>query len=260
MATRRSFINILIIRISAQLLFLAFAGLTQQTVAAKSVDKGFNCELASAEQLEAHISEEGFWEGDTLPARQLRLVLFLSTDDISTEDRSCEVLAIVPDLNATYKFRFCSEGSIPEGGWAEWAGTPSQKVAPDTYLATELSRFSDFVAHARKEERILTTNSDPLILFRFEPALKARRIAQIEHATETAFHEQHLKIRIANFSALTHQINVLIPAVKQMVTFSVINGCTGEDKVSIGRELSLGSIRADLRKRIEANSTVSVIR
>lgn len=260
MAIRRFSISIMAIHISVQLLVLILGAPARSSGAAKPIDRTFDCESASLKQLEAYISEEHFWEGNELPARKLRVVLFVSSSGHNGGDDACEVLAIVPDLNATYKFRFCGAGSIPEGGWTEWAGVPPQEFAPDKYLANELARFPDIVAHAKRTENVLEISSDPATLFRLDPTVKARRISQIEQAADAAFHQRPLEIRIANFSAYTHQINVFIPAAKQMVTFSVIGKCTGEATVSIGRELSLGSIRDDLRKRIEGNSVISVIR
>jgi hypothetical protein len=45
-----------------------------------------------------------------------------------------------------------------------------------------------------------------------------------------------------------------------MVTFSVIKACSGTETVQVGREVPLSAVRSDLRKKIEATSTIVLLK
>lgn len=184
------------------------------------------------------------------------MVLYWQTSDAKagTADNG-QVLAIVPALNATYRFQLCGRTLV-----VQEASGISPKIAPEKYLSDELARFSGFVAHAKKSVQVLTISSSPSALFHADAEFKARRISQIRDAAEELFQGRPLQVTIADFSPFTDQINALIPAIRQMVTFSVVRSCSARDVVSVGRELPLASIRVALRKRIEANSIVTSIR
>jgi hypothetical protein len=65
---------------------------------------------------------------------------------------------------------------------------------------------------------------------------------------------------VAYFSEFTDQIFVLIPDINEMVTFSVIKVCSGTEAVQVGREVPLSAVRSDLRRKIEATSTIVLLK
>ncbi len=211
--------------------------------------------------LAAYIAEQSFWMGIVLPQKQVTVIIFVSDEPASTS-RS-EVLAIVPDLNVTLKSQLCGQTLIPEGGsvgWLGWSDSTATKLPPDEYLTKQVTQYSNFVAHAQRTESVLTIESDPADIFRIEKGLKIRRISEIRRSAEQFFHKRPLHLQISNFSEFTNQINVLIPEINEMVTFSVVPTCSGGETVQVGRELPLSSIRSNLRQAIDSHSTAAVIK
>lgn len=235
-------------------LALLAVGYGQRTAAPESISA----------PIAAYISEQSFWRGATLPSKQVQLVLFLRRDSSSASNASTEVLAIVPELNATFRSRLCGETLLPEGGWTGWLGwidSTSTKIDPDEYLKTEISRFTEVVRAAQRSDTTLSLGEpDPAVLFKIDRKNRDRRIAQIEEVAGELYQSRPLRMRISDFSEFTTQINAEFPDQGTMVTFAVIRGCRGADKVVVGKELPLRSVRADLRKLIEENCILATVR
>ena len=60
-----------------------------------------------ADKVAAYVAEENFWGLKPIKVQQLKLILF-SAEKGPVSD--FDVLAIVPEINETLKFRSCSEG------------------------------------------------------------------------------------------------------------------------------------------------------
>lgn len=247
-------INTGIIRISV--LWLALFAITQASISGPSQrQERRDPDRLVVDHLSAIIAEDNFWRGSSLPEHEAVVLYWQKASASVGIAGNSEVLAIVPALNATYRFKLCSETLVLQEG----SGI-SPKIAPEKYLNGEIVRFSDFVARARRSDQVLTINSVPATLFHAGAEFKARRISQIRNAADGLYRERPLQMTIAEFSPFTDQINTLIPRTQQMVTFSVVHSCSSADVVSVGRVLPLASISADLRKRIAANSIDTTIR
>jgi hypothetical protein len=233
---------------------LLFALPRKSSVAHPSVDA----------DLRAQLGERSFCFGPPLPATEMRLVLFQAAEtNGSAMQREFDALAILPDINATYKYRFCGDRLLTVGGegrWVAWPEPESKKISPDEYLAQQISRFSEFVAHAGRVDQALTVGSEATTLFHVDAEFKGRRLLQIQNAANSLFRKRPLRMTIADFSEFTDQIFVLIPDISEMVTFSVIQACSGTATVQVGREVPLSSVRSDLRKKIEENSTIVLLK
>jgi len=220
-----------------------------------------------ADWIRADVEERSFWDGIPLPTHEMRIIIFET--DIPRGDQTAsgfDVLAMVPELNSVFEYRSCPERVIPVWDeqlwitWSPWQWSPGGKrLSSDEYMAQQMSRFSDFVSHAKRLDQDLAISSDSAELFHVDPEFKSRRIAQIQGAAKQLLHK-HPQMRVANFSQFTDKIDALVPDISEMVTFSVHRSCSGEDTVEWGKDLPLKSIRVDLRKRIEANSSSIGIR
>jgi hypothetical protein len=255
--------SILTIRISVLCLAFGFAavvpapsGQSQQSVTYSRI----------ANDIRADTGERSFWDEIPLPTSEVRLIIFEVDDPkVVASAATFDALAIVPELNATYKYRICGERVLrvwSEDGWITW--TPwvwspgGKKINPDDYTAQQISKFSDFVSHAKRTDRVLTITRDPAILFDADPEFKAQRMAQIRQAAKEFYHKS-VRIEVASFSEATNQINTVIPAAGEMVSFTVIRECSKEDDVEVGKVYPLRSVRSDLWKKIEANSTTLLV-
>lgn len=216
-----------------------------------------------ADDIQAHVGERSFWDQIPLPALEVRLVVFAADNtQTATARADYDALAIIPELNATYEYRFCGERVLRVWQedlwitWTPWTWSPGGKrLNADDYLAQTVSRFADFVSRAIRMDQTLALSSDPARLFRVSPEFKAQRIAQIQEAATQLFH-QRLQMQVANFSEYSDKIDALIPLIDQMVTFNVVRACSEPDEVVVGRDYSLRTIRPDLRTKIEANYTI----
>lgn len=214
--------------------------------------------------ISARISDESFWLGEPLTRERPSIVLYSkSAGEKSTTNT--QVLAIVPDLNATYKFQVCGTNLILEEGWGPSIGTNSaetQSLSQDKYLRHELDRFSDFISGSIKSEDFLSLSSDPNKLFTGSAVLKAQRTSQIRMAAMNLFQGRGpLRMVVGDFSPLTTEIRAFLPATKQAVVFNVVDSCDGEQIVAVGRVRRLGSNAADRAfiGRIEAHGGVITI-
>lgn len=219
---------------------------------------------AVANDVSAIVSEQSFWSAAPLTTSELRLIVFHDAEAAQLEKKpSFDVLAILPELNSLFEYRVSGNDLILAGreeGWQTWPYPGGGKVDADKYLAQQLSRFADFVSHAKRGEQTARIDTSPTTIFHIDAQLKAARLAQIEHAAKELFKKRPLRLIIANFSSRTDQICAVIPTLDQMVTFSVARSPNNETTVEVGRETPLKSIRAELRQRIETNSSVLVIR
>jgi len=219
-----------------------------------------------ADDIQADVGERSFWDRIPLPASEVRLVVFEANNAQTTGARAdYDALAFVPELNATYEYRFCGEHVLRVWQedlwitWTRWAWSPGGKeVSADEYLAQKSSQFSDFVVRASRTDQTLALSSDPARLFRVSPEFKAQRTAQIQEAAARLFHKR-LQMQVANFSEYSDKINALIPSIDQMVTFNVVRACSEPDEIVVGRDYPLSATRSDLRKKIEANNTTVAI-
>lgn len=248
-----TFFSIRIIRISA--LFLALLAPTQRSVTgALGPERSGHFERLVVRRLSASISEEAFWLGSSLPRREA--VVLYSESTGSSASGNAQWLAIVPSLNSTYRLRLCGRTLVLQEG----AGI-SPRIAPDKYLGLELTRFSTLISHAKRSDAILDLTTNPAILFRGNAKFKARRISQIRTAATGLFHKHPLQIVIGDFSPSSRQIYTIIPALHEMVIFSVVDyPCGTPETVEVGKEYSLSSTRSSLLNRIEKHSTVTTIR
>jgi hypothetical protein len=222
---------------------------------------------AVATKIEAIVGERSFWDAIPLPAPEMRLVIFeLDTPKAGDPPPGFDVLAIVPELNSTFEYRSCEKRALSVWDeqlwitWSKWQWSPGGKaLGADEYMAQQMSRFSDFVSHAKRADQVLTISSDPAALFHVDPQFKARRMSQIQHIARDLFHKR-LQMRVANFSESTDRIAAIVPAAGQLVTFGVNSSCSSQDSLVVGNDLPLKSMRLDLRKRIEANSSILEIK
>ena len=220
---------------------------------------------AIASDVGTEISERSYWYGIPVPTEAMRLIVFAADGRSFGEAQSSfDILAILPDLNATYRYCSCG-GNEPvlvqrENGWLTWPYPGGKKIDSEEYEREQTSRYATFIAHAKKSEHTVMSTSDPAKLFQVDPHVKVVRLAQIEHAAKRLFDKRPLRIIVANFSSRTEQIDGVIPALGEMVTFSVLHSCKGRATVEVGRETRLRLVRSGLRKRIEANGTVLEIR
>lgn len=216
-----------------------------------------------AKELSATIGEHSFWTGIQLPTAKLHAIIFDAQKTQENRDSDFDVLAIVPDINATYRYRLCEQRAIPVGrteGWLTWLYSDANRVGADEYGNQVISQFHKFIAHAKRSDETLTIASGSAALFRVHPELKATRLAEIQRAAGELFHKRPLRLLVANFSETTEQINALAPGLGEMVTFSVNHSCAAKDRVEVGREVPLKPVRPELRARIEANSTILTLR
>ncbi len=247
--------------------FLCFAiGFLTQAQSSAPTTMGHEVSVARsniANGIKADVGERSFWDGIPLPSTEMRLIIF-EADNAKRDQTVSEfdALAIVPELNSVFEYRFCSGRVLLVSEeqlwitWSPWQWSPGGKrLSSDEYMAQQMSRFSDFTSHAKRQDQDLAISSDPAELFHVDPQFRTRRIAQIQHAAMEMLHKR-LQIRVANFSQFTDKIDAVLPGAGEMVTFTVHRSCSGEDTVEWGKDLPLKSIRVDLRKRIEANSSV----
>jgi hypothetical protein len=61
---------------------------------------------AIASDIEANVGERSFWDGIGLPATQFQLIIF-EQKKAAGEEAAFDALALVPELNAAYQYRFC---------------------------------------------------------------------------------------------------------------------------------------------------------
>jgi hypothetical protein len=171
------------------------------------------------DSLSAYVAEESFWRGIIVPS-QVRAVLFVaSQDEQAPSERDKSDLAIVPDLNATFKFRVCAHELISEGGSVNWLGWPdstSSKVTSEEYEKRELEHWSSLIQRAHRSEILLTISPDPQVLFSPPPEFKELRLSEIQAAAESLFHRKGLRMTIAKFSPHTQQINAVVPALARL--------------------------------------------
>ena len=252
MAIHKCSLATAIIRISALLLVCV------SLVGAQSLS-GNQDTAAITQSLSAYVAEQSFWRGIAAPS-QIRAVLFAADqDEQATSDRDKSDLAIVPDLNATFKFRVCAHEIVSEGGsvnWLGWSDSTSSKIPSEDYEQKELEHWSSLIQRAHRSEILLTVSSDPRVLFAPAAEFKELRVSEIQTASEDLFHRKGLRMTIAKFSPYTQQINAIVPALGKMVTFTVIPSCSGKGNVDVGRIVALDSVRRDLRSRIEENGIV----
>jgi hypothetical protein len=117
------------------------------------------------------------------------------------------------------------------------------------------------VSHAITTKRALALTTNPAILFRVTARFKARRIAQIRIAASKLFPRRPLQIRIGDFSQSTHQIYTIIPALGEMVVFSVVQyPCGAPETVEVGKEYPISTTRRGLLRRIRDYSTVTNVK
>ena len=253
--------TITIMRISLVWLSVMVSVQAQNTLSGAS--RGVRAsQLEMIEDIKADVGERNFWGGIALPSRDLRLVLFETASSSIGTGASFDALAILPDLNAIYKYRLCGRKFLSvgqEGGWLTWSHPGGKQVSPDEYLTKQLARFADFVNRAKRSDQALSIESDPSSLFHPDSVLRGQRVAQIKSAIRTLFHRP-LKVKIAAFSQFTSQIHVLIPEIGEMVTISVMRPCSEAESVEVGREVPLKSVRKDLLDKIEVNSAVIAIK
>ncbi len=209
-------------------------------------------------ELTARIGEESFWAGIQLPTRNLRAIVYEAQSPQVSGSVDFDALVIVPEIDATYQYRLCGKKIIPVNRteeWLTWRYADSARINADEYMRQQESQFGNFISRAKRSDETLKVGSGPDALFRIDSKLKTARLSEIEKAAGNLFHKRPLRLTVADFSATTEQINALVPALGKMVTFSVTQSCTAEDRVEVGREVPLKSIRSDLRARIETNST-----
>jgi hypothetical protein len=255
--------RIAIIPISILGLVLALSAGAQNLVSVTPAQEPLVVHSGVVEDVSASLGERSFWDGIPLPVSAIPVVIFQTSGPTAPSATfDYDALVIVPELNAAYKYRFCGERVFRVWKedlwitWTPWAWSPGgKKVGSDDYLAQQISRFSDFVSHAKRIDRILEISTDPAKLFHVDPQFKAQRLAQIQRAATELFHKP-LRIEVADFSDSTEEIDTLIPAIGQMVTFHVSRACSKADEVEVGKEYPLQATRSELRKKIEANSTV----
>jgi len=241
-----------IIRISALLLVCV------SLVRAQSLSENQDA-AAVTQSLSAYVAEQSFWRGIIAPS-QVRVVLFVASQgEQVTSERDKSDLAIVPDLNATFKFRVCAHEVISEGGsvnWLGWSDSTASKVPSEDYEEKEVEHWSSLIQRSHRSEILLTVSPDPQVLFSPRPEFKQLRVSEIQTAAEDLFHRKGVRMTIAKFSPYTQQINAIVPALGKMVTFTVVPSCSGKGNVDVGRIVALNSVRRDLRSRIEENGIV----
>jgi hypothetical protein len=256
--------SILITRISLLCLAVGFAAIALAPAAQSQQSVIYS---GIANDISADTGERSFWDEIPLPASEVRLIIFEADDPKGGGSATAfDALAIVPELNATYEYRLCGERVLRVWSedlwitWTPWVWSPGgKKIDPDEYTTRQISKFSDFVSHAKRTDRVLGLTRDPATLFHARPDFKAERIAQLRQAA-MEFFRKSLRIEVANFSEATNQINTVIPATGEMVTFSVIRECSKDDDVEVGKVYPLRSVRPDLWKKIEANSTTLLVK
>jgi hypothetical protein len=200
------------------------------------------------QKISAILAEGRFWGNLSIDQKELKATLFLAID--KADKSEFDVLVVVPEIQWTFELRTCAqEPPILVEGW----GASVQKPDAEGYLASQVRRYSSFVENARKAERRIAIETEPAILFNADTAFKKRRIGQIESALGDLLHKHGSRIKIANFSRLTDQIDVLVPSVDAIITMSVVHASCGQDIVEIGREHRLKDIRPELRRKIEQN-------
>jgi hypothetical protein len=214
-------------------------------------------EVASVviEKIAAHIAEERFW--GLMPAGRAKLDLVLFVANKGYEKADFDLLAIVPQINETLEMRNCQRQ--PPVFVQGWGHSDSSKDRPDEYLKKELEHFPELISRANRYDTVISIASDPVALFKLQPALRNKRVEQIKSALSQLIPQRPLRIRIAYFSALSDQIEVLVPQVDEMFTMSVVHESCDKESVQVGRELALRSIRPDLKEKIEKYSTAEVI-
>jgi hypothetical protein len=253
-----------IITTSLVLLVLGSLALHQDSRVLASPRKSVVTHTSIDADLRAQVGERSFWFGPPLPAPEIRVVIFQAArTNSSIIQREFDTLAIVPDMNATYKYSSCDADLLTEareGGWVAWPEPESKKIRPEEYLAQRISQYSDFVAHARRINQTLTVSSEAATLFHVDAEFRSQRLLQIQNAANSVFHKRPLRMAVAYFSEFTDQIFVLIPDINEMVTFSVIKVCSGTETVQVGREVPLSAVRSDLRRKIEATSTIVLLK
>jgi hypothetical protein len=208
------------------------------------------------DKITARLAEENFWGSQPLTKTELQLVLFVKSEKVS--EPHFDVLVVIPDVLRTFEIRNCGrEPAIILKGWGQ---SDSRKNEPRAYLDDEMRRYAGFVQHAQKLERSIRIDSDPISFPHVDSSLRDKRIEQIRLALGDLILKRPLQIRIANFSKFTDQIDVLVPALGDMYTMSVVHTSCNDETVQVGRRYPLKSVRPDLREKIERYSMVSAIK
>lgn len=203
----------------------------------------------------AHIAEENFWGYSSLSNLKLNVIFFVADNEFKIAD--FDVLAILPEINETLKLQQCQTApSIVTSGSGK---SNKSSVQPQQYLTDEMSRFSGFIAHAKRFETLIRIPTDPETVFEADLSFRAKRVAQIKSALGSLVPERPLAIRVAYFSRFTDQINVLVPSRLAMFTMSVVHDSCSDESVEVGRQLSLKSIRPDLRRKIDLYNIAAAI-
>ena len=164
----------------------------------------------------------------------------------------------MPEINETLEMKTCDSGPaiILQG----WGNSDSSEQPPDEYLRGQLGSHSNFVAHARKFEKLISITLDPAKLFKVEPAYRAKRVEQIKSALGQLILQRPLKIQVAYFSRLTDNVDILVPSLGEMYTMGIVHRCCEEDSIVQGPEIGSKLIRPELRSKLKKYSTVEVIR
>jgi hypothetical protein len=173
-------------------------------------------------------------------------------------EHAFDALVLVPEANAMYQYRQDGSAAHLVAREEEIHTWPflGHKLDPSTYMDRETARFSEFIAHAQRIDRVVSITTDPDKLFDVSQEFRERRASQIERAAKELYHRRGLQIRVANFSEYTEQIDAIIPTLNKLVTFNVLDAGTPEETLVVGREHPLSTILVELRKRIEENSFV----
>ena len=216
--------------------------------------------LLISQKVADYLSGQEFWGFLPATSGDLKLELFIADHPVIDPPNSSEfdVLAIVPEVNLTLQLKRCEEQ--PPIFVQGWGASKEAKQQPDEYLRKEVSRFSDFVAHAKKDEILVPITTDPVKLFNADPAIRAERIEQIKSVLSELLPSRPITIRVADFSRLADSIEVLVPSLARMYTMGVLYHCGAKEAVVESRVYRLKIVRPDLRQKIETYSTAEVIR
>jgi hypothetical protein len=200
-------------------------------------------------KMRAILSEGRFWGNLAIEQRELKTTLFFATDN--NDKSGFNVLVVVPEIQWTFEFRTCAQESpiLIEG-----SGPSVQKVDAEGYLAAQMRRYSSFIQTARRTDGRVTVETEPAIIFKTDAAFKERRVGQIESALGELLRKKGVRIKIADFSNVTDQIDVIIPSLDDMYTMSVVHSSCDAESVEVGKHFPLKSIRPDLREKIQRNS------
>jgi hypothetical protein len=230
--------NITVITIS--LLFL-FGGNKPNIDTASSVE---------VSRLQNDVNEANYWSDKPLTQRQVKAEIFAR----STSDTEHEVLAIIPDLNATYLYKRCGKSLLlvdSDEEWLLWNIQNERPIPSDTYEQKETKKYASLISASDKFVATIHIDPEGPSLFKIDSKEKRSRLKDIQEAAANLFQERPLDIRVAPFSENTSQINAIIPSRSDFVTFSLVRHTCGDGTVQVGRVLPLKAIRPLLREKIE---------